>query len=115
MMSTMVMMMMMMALTFCPTLWAIRISLTLVVMAKVSNSFVRAAISYKLGPVVGGKPGGLMESIFLWAARGSRSGADWERLGSVPNLRVLGIIGVSKGGLTRDSGILERGRAGGIP
>ena len=79
----------------------------------------------------------------LWAARGSRSGADWERLGSVPNLKiiwsdsnilhifksdfsqillvfephlnVLGIIGVSKGGLTRDSGILDMGRVGGIP
>ena len=45
-----VIMMMVMMVTFCPTLWAIRISLTLVVMANVSNSFVRAAISYKLGP-----------------------------------------------------------------
>ena len=33
----------------------------------------------------------------------------------VSHLRVLGIIGVSKGGLTRDSGILDRGRVGGIP
>ena len=23
---------------------------------------------------------------YLWAARGSRRGADWDRLGSVPNL-----------------------------
>ena len=28
----------------------------------------------------------------LWAARGSRSGADWERLGSVPNLRIICFI-----------------------
>ena len=49
-MKGMMIMMMAMMVTFCPTLWAIRISLTLVVMANVSNSFVRAAISYKLGP-----------------------------------------------------------------
>ena len=49
---TLALMMMAMMLTFCPTLCAIRISLTLVVMANVSNSFVSAAISYKLGPVI---------------------------------------------------------------
>ena len=34
---------------------------------------------------------------------------------SSSHLSVLGIIGVSKGGRTRDSGIFERGRVGGIP
>ena len=34
---------------------------------------------------------------------------------SASHLSVLGIIGVSKGGRTRDSGIFESGRVGGIP
>ena len=161
-MTRMMIMMMAMMVTFCPTLWAIRISLTLVVMANVSNSFVRAAISYKLGPanyrrhhddycqsfvsiimigifaaiisiivfefnkvnllsggslevglrafsweIIGNTRSHLicgnlsyyiinryyrlsiywyMPMYYLWAARGSRRGADWDRLGSVPNL-----------------------------
>ena len=161
-MKGMMLMMMAMMVTFCPTLWAIRISLTLVVMANVSNSFVRAAISYKLGPanyrrhhddycqsfvsiimmdifaaiisiivfvfnkvnlllggslevglrafsweIIGDTRSHLicrnlsfyiiikyyrlsiywyMSMYYLWAARGSRRGADWDRLGSVPNL-----------------------------
>ena len=55
---------------------------------------------------VGGNPGGLIPIIFLWAASGSRSGLEpcWERLGSDPNLRVVGSSGESKGALI--SGIL---------
>lgn len=49
--------------------------------------------------MAGGKPGGRIASIFLWAARGSRSGPDWDRLGSVPNLSrfklLLGTLGQS--------------------
>ena len=51
--------------------------MTLVVMVWVSNSLVRAAISYRLE--VGGKGGppspGRIASILRWAARGSSSGA----------------------------------------
>ena len=55
---------------------------------------------------VGGNPGGLIPIIFLWAASGSRSGLEpcWERLGSDPNLRVVGSSGESNGALI--SGIL---------
>ena len=64
---------------------------------------------------VAGNPGGLIPIIFLWVARGSRRGLGtcWERLGSEPNLRVLGSRGLSKGGLM--SGSLLRGREGGSP
>ena len=77
---------------------------------------MRAAISYRLGPLEGGKPGGRRDIIFLWAARGSRRGCGlWLRFGSEPNRRVLGISGFSKEGLMRFSGSLPIGREGGMP
>ena len=106
----------------------------MLVITPVSSSLVRAAISYRLGLARGGErrsvktheekvrgkiiilpvevvgnPGGRIPIIFLCAARGSSSGFEpcWERLGSEPNLRVLGSRGESKGGLI--SGILGRG------
>ena len=124
--------------TFWPTLCWSKISLILLVIIFVSNSLVRAAISYRLGeaekrriwdcnprlkdhlpPEVGGNPGGLIPSIFLWAAMGSRrldpGDRGWDRFGSVPNLRVDGSRGLSNGGLMRFSCNLFKGLLGGMP
>ena len=90
-------------LTFCPTLLAKRISLTLVVTAWVSISWVKAAISYKLwdgGPprAADGPPrtGPIFwDKSFLWSKSGSNMGGGLSKRDSCPKRRELGSIGVS--------------------
>lgn len=94
------------SLTFCPTLLAKSISLTLVVTAWVSISWVKAAISYKLcegGPTraAAGPPktGPIFwDKSFLWSSRGSNIGGGRSPPRSPscpPNRSELGSMGVS--------------------